>query len=287
MKKPMPNERVPRFAFFGTPEFAVRALEELAKMKMLPALVVTAPDRPRGRGLRLAPPPVKAWAEKEGIPFMQPETLDEEARKKLAGFELFVIVAYGKILKQEVFDLPKYGTVNVHPSLLPKFRGPSPVESAILEGAPETGVSVMLIDEKMDHGPVLMQEKMLLSGEERAPELREKLARLGGNALAKAIPDFATGKLKAAPQDDGAATYTKLVKKEDGEIDLADAPEKNYRKFRAHIGWPGTYFFAARHGKQVRVIVKDAALEEGVFKIKKVLPEGGREMPYGDFLRGV
>ncbi|MDP3958082.1 MAG: methionyl-tRNA formyltransferase [bacterium] len=277
----------PRFAFFGTPAFAVFALEELKKAKLPPALVVTAPDRPKGRGLRLSPPPVKTWAERERIPFIQPEKLDEAAREKLAGFDLFAVVAYGKILKQEVLALPKHGTLNVHPSLLPKLRGPSPVEGAILEGARETGVSILLLDEKMDHGPVVMREKMLLSGDERAPELREKLARLGGSALAKVIPDGATGTLAAVAQDDAAATYTNLVKKEDGLLDLADAPEKNYRKFRAYCGSIGTHFFAKRHGKDVRVIVKDAALENGEFSIKKVLPEGGREMPYGDFVRGL
>ncbi|MBX4215675.1 methionyl-tRNA formyltransferase [Candidatus Parcubacteria bacterium] len=285
----MPHK--PSIAFFGTPEFALPSLAALAEAGLAPQLIVTAPDRPKGRGLELAPPPVKTWAHEHGIPVLQPEKLDDAFLEKLRqkGWDLFAVVAYGKILPKKLLDIPKDGTLNVHPSLLPKFRGPAPVEGAILEGVEETGVSVMLLDEKMDHGPVVLAEKFPMGDtrDERAPELEAKLSLLGGALLARAIPEYLAGRLTPKAQDDGKATYTKLIQKEEGLIDPAGDPLMNYRKFRAFYGWPGTYFFAERHGKKIRVIVKDAALENGVFKMKRVLPEGGREISYEDFLRGL
>lgn len=277
----------PHIAFFGTSDFAVEVLKEMKKEGVLPALIVTFPDRRQGRGLLPLPSPVKAWATEEARQFIEPETIDAETLAVLEQYDLFVVAAYGKFLKKETLAIPKYGSLNVHPSLLPRHRGPSPVEGTILAGDAEAGVSIILLDEKMDHGPVIHEEKILLAGDEKAHDLKQRLARLGGNAIAKAIPDWVTGKIQAVPQDESKATYTSLIKKEDGEIDPLGDPVTNYRKFRAYYGWPGTYFFTERHGKRIRVIVKDASLSEGVFKIKRVLPEGGHEIPYGDFLRGL
>ncbi len=278
-----------KIAFFGTPEFSVIILNELKKGGILPELIITAPDKRAGRGLKLTPPPVKVWAEENGIEYLQPEKLDSDFTNSLNAnrYTLFLVAAYGKILPKEILELPTHGTLNVHPSLLPKFRGPSPIHSNILENVGMSGVTIMLLDEEMDHGAIVKSQKLKIESEMRAPELEDKLAHLGGKLLAETIPDWISGKIKSVPQDHARATYTKKITKEDGLIDLNDSAELNYRKFRAFYGWPGTYFFVEQGAKKIRVIIKDAELKNGVFKIKRVLPEGKKEMSYKDFLRGI
>lgn len=273
-----------KIAFFGTPEFAASILDELSDAGIAPALVVTAPDRPAGRGLVMTPPPVKTWALQHSISLLQPEKLDADFIAELGKeqWDLFIVAAYGKILKKEVLDLPAHGTLNVHPSLLPKYRGSSPIESVILSGDAETGVSIMLLDEYMDHGPVLAQKRVPLEETTTAPELEHALAVLGGALLADTIPGWINGNIESKPQDHDKATVTKKIKKEDGLISLSDDPITNYRKFRAYQGWPRTYFLA--DGK--RIVITDATLENGVFVVKKVVPEGKKKMEYEDFLRG-
>ncbi len=273
----------PAFVFWGTPDFAVIILNELKEVGFLPALVVTAPDKPKGRHLVLTPPPVKVWALENNVDVLQSEKIDADFIKKLqaSNWDLFIVAAYGKILKKEVLDLPAHGTLNVHPSLLPAFRGSSPIESAILAGLPETGVSIMLLDEQMDHGPVLAQKKYQLGSDTGATELEAALAHIGGALLAETIPSWVAGEIKAISQDNAQATFTKKIKKEDGLLDLATDPAINYRKFKAYEGWPRTYYFK----DEKRVIVTQAQLVDGELKIEKVLPEGKKEMGYEDFLR--
>ncbi|MBI4120785.1 MAG: methionyl-tRNA formyltransferase [Parcubacteria group bacterium] len=284
------------FAFFGTDEFSVIILEVLKSAGMLPALVVTAPDRPKGRGLKLTPPPVKVWAQKNGIPLLQPEKLDGHFYSLLTAhysLDLFVVASYGKILPKEIINIPKHGALNVHPSLLPLYRGASPIQAQILEGTPETGVTIMVMDEKMDHGPVAAQR--LLGGVSLhkvqnlpdAEKLKGLLAHLGGTLLAEVMPGWLAGTINPKEQDDTHATYTKKISKEDGLIKLEDDAEKNFRRFKAFIDWPGAYFFAQRNGESVRVKITDAALEDGAFVVKRIIPEGKKEMSYDDFLRQV
>ncbi len=274
----------PQIIFFGTPEFAVIILDELKKADIIPSLIVTAPDKRQGRGMVLTPPPVKVWSEKNTIEVFQPERLDDSFLKQMKekNCDLFIVAAYGKLLKKELLAIPKHGTLNVHPSLLPKFRGSSPIESAILEGIAETGVSIMLLDELMDHGPILAQTKVLLEEDSGAIELERELAITGGNLLAETIPGWITGAIKAIPQDDSQATFTKKIKKEDGLIDLVDNPISNYRKIRAYQGWPRVYFF--KGGK--RVIITEAEMQDGTLHIRRVRPEGKKDMGYEDFMRG-
>ena len=278
-----------KFVFFGTPEFAIDTLEELKKAGFIPALIITAPDRPAGRGQKLTPPPVKIWAEKNKIQFLQPENLDKNFSFKLStfNFQLAVVASYGKILPKEILEISEHSALNVHPSLLPRHRGASPVVGTILSGDRQTGVTIMLMDEKMDHGPILSQETIQLDGDEKASTLEKILAGLGGELLVKTIPSWIHGELQAQEQDHNKATFTNKIKKEDGLINLDDDPELNWRKFRAYDVWPGTYFFATKGGKKIRVIIKDAKLEDKEFKIKKVLPEGRKEMNYEDFLRNL
>lgn len=273
------------FAFFGTDEFAVIVLEQLKAKGLIPTLIVTTTDKPKGRKLLLAPPPVKIWAEENKIPCQQDfSNLDNPENN----FDLFIVASFGKILKKEILDLPKFGALNVHPSLLPKYRGPSPIQTAILNGDTETGVSIMLLDEEMDHGPVLGAK----SCELRAfsfPELRDKLARAGADLLTKIIPDWIAGKINAQEQKHAQVTYTKKIEKTDGEIKQQDLNDKNksteiFRKFLAYTPWPGIYFFDQNNK---RVKITDASLENDIFVIKKVIAEGKSEMTWNDYERGL
>lgn len=277
------------FVFFGTPQFSVFVLEELLLSGIKPALIVTAPDKPQGRGLLLTPPPVKVWAEENEIPFIQPIKLDVDFTDKLKAesYKLFVVAAYGKIIPKEILDIPSHGTLNVHPSLLPKYRGASPVQSQILEDEKEIGVTIMLIDEEMDHGPIIAQQKVDIEEMPSAPKLLEMLARDGGKLLSEVIPKWIAKEIEPKNQEHEEATFTKKIKKEGGLIILKnDEQYKNYLKYLALDPWPGTYFFASRHGKRIRVAIKKAEFIDNRFEIKEVLPEGGKTMPYGDFLRG-
>ncbi|MEK7555911.1 MAG: methionyl-tRNA formyltransferase [Patescibacteria group bacterium] len=275
--------------FFGTPLLAVWVLEELEKGGILPSLVVTAPDKPAGRKLLLTPSPVKVWAAKRGFCILEPEKLDSNfiSALKTEIYDLFIVAAYGKLIPKEMLGIPKHGVLNVHPSLLPKFRGASPIISAILSGEKETGTSIMLLDEQMDHGPIAAQESLDISDIPKASELGERLARLGGGMLVDLIPKWVTGNLKAREQDHAEASHCGKIIKEDGLINLADDPEKNYRKIRAFDEWPRACFFSERKGKKIRVVIKDARLEDGKLVITRVLPEGKKEMDYTDFQRNL
>lgn len=282
----MKNKKI-KIAFFGTPELAVFVLEELNRAGFTPEIIVTAPDRPKGRGLELSPPPVKVWAQKNNISIIQPEKLDSDFPRQLSNVncQLFVVAAYGKIIPKEILKLPTRGTLNIHPSLLPEFRGSSPIESAILSGKEKTGVSIMVLDEEMDHGPIVAQKEIPLGHTIGKNELSEKLFRLGGQMLSEIIPKWVSGKIKAMPQDENKATYTRKISKEDGLIDLAGDPILNFRKIRAYQGWPGTYFFADKNGAKIRVVIKEAELKDGKLVMKKVVPEGKREMDYEIFAK--
>lgn len=281
-----------KVAFFGTPQVAVYVLEELKNAGIIPNLIVTAPDKPAGRKLVVTPPPAKIWAEENFVSTLQPETLKDaqvvQTIKDEASWDIFIVAAYGNILPKEILDIPKYGTLNVHPSLLPRLRGASPIQTAILEEK-ETGVTIMLVDEQMDHGPVVAQEKVASwtnpSDIPKASALEETLARRGGQILAEIIPKWTAGKIDARQQDHSSATFTKKINKCDGLLNLNDDAEKNYRKIRSFDIWPRAYFFIEKNGKKIRVIVTDAEIKNNELKIKKVIPEGKKEIPYEDFLK--
>lgn len=281
-------KKSPSFVFFGTPEFATDVLDELKLRGFIPSLIVTAPDKPQGRKLLLTPPPTKIWAGKNNIPYIQPETLSSvpDALAKTT-FDLFIVAAYGKIIPKSILALPRHGALNVHPSLLPAFRGASPIQSAILS-ADKTGTTIMLMDEELDHGPVIAQEILEEPLPIRHAALEEKLARLGGRLLVKIIPRHADETIKPREQAHSAATYTKKIKKEDGLFDLKEVkenPKTLFRKFCAYEGWPTLYFFIKKDDKSLRIIVKEATLENGAFIIKKVLPEGKTLMSWDEFQR--
>jgi len=282
------------FIFWGTPDVASETLEILKQAGFLPSLIVTSPDAKSGRGLEMHASPVAAFAQQNNIPCLKPEKLDDKFYNQLkpsclAPSCLFIVVAYGKIIPEEILNIPKIGSINIHYSLLPKYRGASPVETAILNGETETGITIQKMELKMDSGPIIAQEKVNIFSDERAPDLRKRLIKVGGELLIKTlntpsasgISPYVCGGWVGVPQDETEATFCKKIKKEDGLIDLNDDSTKNYNKFRAYATWPRTFFF--RNKK--RVIITEAMSESNVFTITRVLPEGKKEMNYKDFLK--
>jgi methionyl-tRNA formyltransferase len=289
------------WVFFGTDEFSVKVLETLRERGYLPALVVTVPDQPKGRKLVLTPPPAKLWAEQNNIPVTQPTSLKDldsnssPARTESARSGGFVIrnssfslvASYGKIIPQAILDLPKVGTLNIHPSLLPKYRGATPLESAILAGDEITGVTIIVLDAQMDHGPILAQKEISLTNwKPFYEELRDKLAEDGANLLLEYLPSWLEGKIKPGEQDHPSATFTIKITKEDGLINFDDQPEINFRKIRALTPWPGAYFFIKKDDHDLRVIIKTAHLANGELILDRVLPEGKKEMDWESFKKG-
>ncbi len=279
-----------RIAFFGTSAFSVGVLEALFEKGIVPALIVTAPDKPQGRHLVVQPNEVKTWALEKHIPLFETAKLDDAAFETLAeiaepAWDVFIVASYGKIIPRRFIEMPKRQTLNVHPSLLPKLRGAAPIQSAILEDIKDTGVSIMAIDEEMDHGPIVAQETVHIAEWPPYAELEKKLASVGGSLLASILPDWINGSLKPVEQDHTSATYTKKIEKADGLVDPASDPYTTFRKIQAYSEWPGTYFYTKRKEKNVRVIIKKAAWKDGNLEIERVIPEGKKEMSYADFLR--
>jgi methionyl-tRNA formyltransferase len=283
-----------KFVFFGTPEPAVEILDSLNEAGLVPALIVTNPDKPAGRNLKLTPSPVKEWALRHDIPVLQPEKLTDTVflyKLKAKSYQLFIVVAYGSILPSELLRIPKRGALNVHYSLLPKYRGPSPVESQILADDRETGVSILLLDEEMDHGAIVAQKAVQITPwPPTAEELRKKYNEEAGKLLVDILPDWVDGKIEAKPQEHAKATYARKIAKEDVLITLEDDAYKNYLKIQALIAW-GPHFLAEKQSaggaRKIRVRIASAQFKDGKLLITRVVPEGKKEMTYDDFLRGL
>jgi len=272
------------FVFFGTPDVASETLEILKQAGYLPSLIITSPDAQKGRGLEIQASPAALFAESNYIDCFKPEKIEdlEEFLKTYPQADLFIFVAYGKIVPEKVIHAPKLGSINIHYSLLPKYRGASPVESAILNGDIETGVTIQQMALKMDSGLIIAQEKVTISPNEKAPELRKRLIKIGSELLVKTIPELTAGTVNKIQQDENEASYCKKIKKEDGLVNMKeDSPVALYNKFRAYSLWPRIFFF--KNNK--RVIIIDAILEDNKFVIKKVLPEGKKEIKYEDFTK--
>jgi len=235
----------PTVVFMGTPDFAVPSLKALAAGPYM-ITVVTQPDRPAGRGGKLTPPPVKVAAEEIGLPIIQPETLrDPLFRAQLAALNpaVTVLVAYGEYLAPSLLDLPARGSINLHPSLLPRWRGSTPIQSAILAGDEQTGVSIIRMDRGLDTGPVIAQRSTTIDPEETHPELSAHLAQLGADLLAEVLPIWLRGEKEPIPQDEEGVTLTRTLTKEDGEIDWTQPAVEIARRVRAFQPWPGTYTY--------------------------------------------
>ena len=279
----------PPFVFFGTSRFAEVILEKLKEHNLSPTLIVTGEDKPQGRGLVLTHPPVKLWADKNSIPAIQPKNLKDPkfiSRLEAENSEIFILASYGKIIPSSILALPEKGILNVHPSLLPRLRGPSPIQSAILEEN-ETGVSIMLLDEEVDHGPILAQEKAKIT--DWPPyygDLETVLAEIGSGLLADVIPKWIAGEIKSEEQNHSLATFTKKIAKENARIDLSDSPEANLRKIRAYSNSPVAYTEINTRKGKLRIKIKKARIENNSLVLETVTPEGSKEMSWNDFSRG-
>ena len=245
-----------RVVFWGTPDFAVESLKALINSKHNVVAVITQPDKPKGRGKKLTPPPVKVEAEKHGIPVYQPEKIKNnpefiETLKKLNP-DIFVVVAYGKILPKEIIEIPKYKTINVHASLLPKYRGAAPIQRAIMEGEDETGVCIMEITEELDAGDIYQCKKVKITPEDDITSLHDKLAKEGANLLIEVLDKIEKGQAKKVPQEHSKATYAKPIQKEDGKISWEKSAKEIFNQIRALKVWPKAY--TNFRDKQVKIL---------------------------------
>jgi len=300
-----------RVVFMGTPEFGIAALEQLVNNEYEVAAVYTHPDSVAGRGRSQAPPPVKRTSLTYGLPVMQPvklgvtEVIAEIARLRP---DIIVVAAYAQKLPKAVLDIPIFGCVNIHPSLLPQHRGVSPVPAAILSGDSFTGVSVMLMDEGWDTGPVLSRAQVPILKRDTTGSLMGKLSLIGAQLLLDVLPQLVGGKRVPQPQDEENATYSGLIRKEDGEIDWHQSAVDIWRQVRAYQPWPGCY--TRWRGRQLKILEavpldehstgevgqvvtpgrRDVAFVvssgDGTLGVLEVQLEGKRAMPAAEFLRG-
>lgn len=301
-----------RVVFMGTPEFAVPALRALIDSPYQVAAVYTQPDTRAGRGQQVTTSPVKEVAIAQGIPLAQPETLKEPGiMAQLSSFnpEVIVVAAFGHILPPQILDLPKFGCLNIHPSLLPRHRGPSPVAAALLHGDEVTGVTIMLMDAGLDTGPILAQRKVSISPEDITGSLTEKLAEVGAQLLMETLPLWSRGEIRPQPQDESQATYTRVITKKEGEIDWHLSAWQLWRQVRAFSPWPGCYTWW--QGRRLRIIqavplpgtttaevrkvialtqpsaaVVGVGTGDGILGLCRVQLEGKREMTAAEFVRG-
>ncbi len=314
----MTQDKNIKIVFWGTPEFAIPSLEALIKNGYNIVAVITNPDEPAGRKNIITPPPTKMWAEKNNIPVFQPPVLKiENSKLKIPPADLYIVAAYGKIIPKDILDLPKLGALNIHPSLLPHRRGPSPIQYTILNGDTETGVTIIKMDELMDHGPILAQQELEFSiynlqfTKTTYKNLHDELAKLGAELLIETLPKWITGEIKSIPQNEAQATYSKILKKEDGRIDWSWPAEKIERMVRAFNPWPGVWTILTQDKKNYRLRIEEAEIfaEEpteglpgyvwqtpkypllvktgrGNLTVKKIILEGKKSMRAEDFLRG-
>jgi methionyl-tRNA formyltransferase len=297
----------PRIVFMGSPDFAVPALEALTSHYPL-AGVVTQPDRPAGRGGALRPPAVKEAALRLGLPIIQPEKLRQsEAMDQLRAWapDLIVVSAFGQILRPDVLEMPRLGCINVHGSLLPRWRGAAPIQAAILAGDQETGITIMKMDAGVDTGPILGQRSIPIFPGDTAGMLFKKLAPLGADLLLETLPRYLSGELQPQPQPADGITYAPMLKKEDGRLDFTQPAVELERRVRAFNPWPGTWFewnavplkiLRARlsveksPGAGSRLIVDRCpalGTGEGILILDEVQPAGKKPMPGKAFLAGV
>jgi methionyl-tRNA formyltransferase len=294
-----------RIVFMGSPDFALPTLRALAEHYAVVG-VVTQPDRASGRGRELKPPPVKRLARELGIPVIQPEKLRQpEAMDQLRLWnpDLIVVAAFGQILRRDVLELPPFGCINVHASLLPRWRGAAPINAAILSGDEETGVTIMKMDVGLDTGPILSQRSIRLTPEDTAGSVFEKLSRLGAELLIETLPGYLSGEIQPTPQPEEGMTYAPMLKKEEGQLDFTRPAEELERLIRAFNPWPGAFLNfdgtllkvhrahveAGTAGVGQRQIHRDqpaVAAGGGLLVLDEVQPAGKKPMSGKSFLAG-
>jgi methionyl-tRNA formyltransferase len=299
--------------FMGTAELACASLRALCRDHSLSIIaVVSQPDKPKGRELKLQPTPVKALALAEGLPVLQPSRARDEAfiaELRRLQPDLIAVAAYGQILPQAILDLPLFGCLNVHTSLLPKYRGAAPIQWAILNGDTETGVTIMKMDAGLDTGPMLAQATTPIAPTDDAQTLHDRLAELGGELLVKTIPNYVTGQIVPRPQPAEGVSYARKINKEDGAIDWAQPARVLWNRVRGLTPWPGTYTHLPGAGQSRLLKIWRAAVEpelsgppgtvlradqagllvacgQQALRILHLQREGGRKMSASEFLAG-
>jgi methionyl-tRNA formyltransferase len=251
-----------KIVFFGTSSYAKKILESLVQEKYEVAAVFTRPDVPQGRKQEVVASPVKEAAASLGIPLYQPLKLDEEAIEQIEKTkpDLAIVASYGKILPRNILDIPKLGSLNIHASLLPKYRGPSPIQNVLLNGETETGVTIILMNQGIDTGDIISQEKVVVEEKDTAETLTQKLAEIGARLLLKTIPLWSEKQIKPQKQDDKTATVCQLIEKEDGRIIWENEAQKIYNQFRAFYVWPGIFTFWNNNGTIERIKLNSISL---------------------------
>ena len=282
-----------KIAFFGTPDLAATALSEMEIFGITPELLVTTPDAPVGRKQVITPPPTKVWATERSIPVFQPTSLknrDDLTPLTSEEWDLFVVFAYGKIMPEWLLNLPKYGTINAHPSLLPKLRGASPIRSTLLHDLNACGVTIIQMDAEMDHGPILFQQPVPLYDEPiSGTELDRIMSLICGDLLAHVIQELPKGTLTPVPQNDAEATFCTKITKDMAELTLdpyalpqGESAKEIYRKICAFDGWPETFFI---YGDK-RIKIKGAEISEGgALVLKRIVPEGKNETDFSTYFK--
>jgi len=279
-----------QFAFFGSSNMSVFTLDELSRLDLKPEFIVTTPDKPVGRKQIITPNVVKTWATEHKIPVYDPEKLNSDFIEKIKtinrdslGSEIspvFLVASFGKILPNELIKIPSRGTLNIHPSLLPKYRGPSPLPSTILDDCKQTGVTIMLIDGEMDHGPIIVEKEITVEEWPIYEIFEENMAREGARLFEEILGKWVEGKITSKEQDHSQASYTKKIIKEDGLLDLKADAYTNWRKIQAFHQWPQTHFLI---NQNFRVKITEATFRNGKLEITKVIPEGSKEISFTDF----
>ena len=304
------------FVFFGTPDVASETLEILKQEGFLPTLIVTSMDKPQGRKMLVTPPPVKVWAEENKIPYIQPGEITPSAfgtsplsRGRLgrdAEFNLFIVIAYGKILPEKIINMPKLGSLNIHYSLLPKYRGASPIAASILNGDKSTGITLMKMALAMDAGPIIAKsEPVTIASSDTTATLAQKLSLVGAQLLNTHLLPYLDGQIVLTAQDDSQTTFVPIIKKENGLIDWHQPAEIIERQTRAYTPWPSAYTFW--QGQRLKIISGNLLAEtagqpgqlwvtedkypaittsQGSLKISQIQPEGKSPMSGADWLRG-
>lgn len=294
--------------FCGTPQFAVPTLEELVLAGHAVHLVLTQPDRPKGRGLELVSSPVKQSALKHGLPIYQPEKIkaNEELRAKLEAIsaDAIIVVGYGRIIPKWMLELPKYGNINLHASLLPKYRGAAPIQWAIANGETVTGVTTMRIDEGLDTGDILLQRELAILPDDTSETLAPRLAEMGAELMIETLRGLATDSITAKRQNDAEATLAPILKKEDGRIDFSRSAQEIYNRFRGFQPWPGAFTSFRGRGLNItamkpsseqvsraRLFVRDGKLLAGcgsnsALEFLELQTEGKKRILASDFIHG-
>ena len=281
-----------KYIYFGSSRFSVIVLDELKKIGMIPNIIVTTPAKPRGRKLLIVPNEVEEWAKINHIQYFSPSKFDTAFIEELTSCTqnndvgVFIVASYGKIIPKKIIDIPKHGILNIHPSLLPKYRGPSPLQTAMLEDAKSSGITIMKIDEEMDHGSIISQKIVNIDEWPTYEEYEELMARVGANLVAEVLPSWISGSIGAKEQDHANASYTKKIQKDDASahadilnLDSISSEDQYtiFRKIQAYHGWPQVFFLAERKGQRIRVKITSANFIDGKLAILKVIPEGSKE----------